>query len=768
MIGARARRLEDPRLLRGHGRFVDDVDLVHQAALRVVRSPIAAGRIERIDTTAAARVPGVLAVLTADDLDPLPRIPMRLIKSADPVDFALQPVLATEVVRYVGEPVAVVVAEDAYIAEDAAELVSVDYVPTPAVVDSRAALEDGAPSLWDGHSNEVATIRIAFGDADAVFREATHVVELDLKVGRHSGVPLETRGTIAHHDRARDHLDIWGWTKVPHFNRRVLAQLLDMPVNHIHVHGVDAGGGFGIRGELYPEDVLVPIMARRLGRPVKWIEDRTEHLLAANHSREQWHRVAGAFDEDGKLLALRDEVWHDNGAYMRTHGVTVPDLTARMLPGPYDVGSYDCLVHVVTTNKTPAGTYRGPGRYETTYVREHLMNAAAVQLGIDRVELRRRNLITTNQLPYTRPITVLGVDMVVPNGDYVDLLDRALQAADFAAWDEEARAARREGRLVGTGIAFFQEKSGRGPYETAGLEVDRSGKIRVTTGGASLGQGIETVLGQIAAEVLDVTLDDIEVLHGDTDLIDDGVGSWSSRSTVVGGSAVRDAAQQVADRACRVAAGLLGVDERKVHLEGGRVLVRGTDSGMTLGDVAAACDALSSVERGETPGLKAATVFAREGLSFPYGVHLAQVEIDPATGGVAVRRYLVAYEIGRAINPQLVEGQLIGGVAQGIGGALFEDFSYDDSGQPQCTTFMDYLMPTSAEVPHVQTLISEDHPAPDNPLGAMGAGEGGCTGAAAAVAGAIADALQMPNAASQLPATPERIWQWLEERRTAS
>lgn len=770
VVGQSILRLEDRRLLQGTGRFVDDIDLPGLLSMRVVRSPVAHARIRSVGVDAAARMPGAVAVVTGADLVDVGPIPLRLQLTADPLDHALQPVLARDRVRYVGEPVAVVVATDAYTCEDLAEAVAVEYDLLPAVLDATAAAEDAATSLWEGgHGNEVATLTGAYGDVEAAFAGAAHVVEIDVAVSRHTGVPLETRGLLAAHDAARDHLEIWGMTKVPHFNRRILAQALGMPAQRIHLRGCDAGGGFGIRGEFYPEDFLVPYLARRLGRPVKWIEDRSEHLVAANHSREQRHLVAVALDDDGTILGLRDEVWHDNGAYLRTHGVTVPELTINMLPGPYRVPAYAGTAHVVTTNKTPAGTYRAPGRYEGTFAREHVLDAAADRIGLDPLELRRRNLLDRAEMPHTRPLSTLGTEIVLDAGDYAGLLDRALEAADFDSWREEAAQARAAGRIVGTGVGFFLEKAGLGPYETAAVEVDPSGAVRVLTGGTSLGQGIETVLAQIAADELGIDPHDIEVLHGDTDLVADGVGSWASRSTVVGGAAVKDAARTVADHARRVAAELLGVSADKVVLAGGQAHVEQTvDRAVSLGAVAAACAPGQSARRGDPPGLRADGMFTVDHMTYPYGVHLAQVEIDPGTGGVSVRRYCIAYEVGRAINPKLVEGQIVGGLAQGLGGALMEELLYDAEGQPQCTTFMDYLLPTAAEMPgEVTVVVCEDAPSPGNPLGAKGAGEGGTTGCGAAIANAVADAVGRPGTVAALPLTPGRTRTMLDAHTAA-
>jgi aerobic carbon-monoxide dehydrogenase large subunit len=756
-VGRRIGRLEDGRLLRGLGHFVDDVNRTGQLWMRVLRAPLAHARIESIDAEAVLALPGVEAILTGKDLEGVPPIPVRT-ATEHQLDEFLQQVLARKRVRYVGEPVAVVVAEDPYLAEDAAELIEVGYEALPVALEARTAIEADAPQLRDEVGNEAATLSMGYGDIDEAFRRAARVVDAEVKIGRHSAVPLETRGLVAEYDRGSDHLTIWGSTKVPHFNRRVLSRLMDMPLSRISMKKSDAGGGFGVRGEFYPEDFLVPYLARETGRPVKWIEDRQEHLVATNHSREQTHRLQAAFDDEHRLLGLRDEVWHDNGAYIRTHGVIVADLTLAMLPGPYRVPAYEGTAHVALTNKTPCGTFRGPGRYESTFAREHLLDVAAAELGVSRLELRRINLLEPSEIPLARGLSTLSTDVILDAGDYGGLLEKALLQSGFQDWEKEVQRLRDEGRLVGTGIGYFLEKSGLGPYEEAAVEVDPTGSVRVLTGGASLGQGIETVLAQIAADQLEVPPEEIEVVHTDTDLLPDGVGSWASRSTVVGGSSVMLAAKATAEKALRVAAEMLKASVDDLRLGASRVEVVGSpDRYVSLGEIAAACDPQRSVAMGEEPGLGARRTFSVEHMTYPYGVHLAQVEIDSETGGVQVVRYFVAYEVGRAVNPTLVEGQLIGGAAQGIGGALLEEFRYDTSGQPLASTFIDYLEPTAAEVPRVGTLICEDAPSPDNPLGVKGAGEGGFVGCGAAIASAVEDALKIPGKISSLPITPDRV-----------
>lgn len=751
LVGSRVLRKEDARLLTGRGRFGADVQRPRTLHVRIVRSSAAAGRLVGVDVTAAREVPGVVEVVTAADLPPGLRIPVRLKVQGIDLSAHLQPILAGDEVRYVGQPVAVVVAEDPYVAEDGAELVEVDIEPTEVLLDATTAQE----------SDVAADFSMGYGDVDAAFGNAAHVVALDFHVGRHTAVPMEPRALVVE-PGAGDQLDIFGATKVPVFNQQVLAELLGMDAYDIRMHPVDAGGGFGVRGEFYPEDFLVPWLALRLRRPVAWTEDRAEHLVAVNHSREQHHRIEVALDDQGTILGLRDDVWHDNGGYIRTHGIIVPELTLAMLPGPYRVPAYSGRARVVLTNKTPCGTYRAPGRFEGTTVREQLLDLAADRLGMDRVELRRRNLLSADELPHTRELSTLGTDMVLDSGDYAGLMDQALARIEELGWPERVRQARAQGRLVGVGVANFLEKSGLGPYDTADVEVTSTGRVRVHSGGTSLGQGIETVLAQVVADELGVGMEQVDVVNGDSQLQPYGTGSWASRSTVVAGNAVRGAGRVVAARVLELTARSWEVDPADLELAGGSVRVRGVPGrSMTLGEVWKAAQPTSPVLAPDEPaGLWARHRFTTDHMTYPYGTHVCLAEVHPGTGGVQVLGYLVAYEVGRAVNPALVEGQLLGGVAQGVGGALLEQFQYDDAGQPQATTFMDYLMPTASELPDIDLLVSEQVPATTNELGVRGAGEGGLTGAGAAIASAVSDALGLP-AMSALPLSPARVFDGL-------
>ena len=747
-VGQRLLRKEDYRLLVGAGRFGADQQFPQMVHVRIVRSPIAHGTLTGLRVDAARALPGVVGVFTADDLPTNLVIPIRLKVQGLDLAERLQPILARETVRYVGEPLAVIVADDAYVAEDAAELVEIDIDDLDVLLDVDEA----------GADDIVADFSLGFGDVDAAFDGAAHVVSMDFGVGRHTAVPMEPRALTVAYEASTDSLEIFGATKVPVFNRKILARLLGMDQDAIRMHAMDVGGGFGVRGEFYPEDFLVPWLARRLRRPVAWVEDRAEHLVAVNHSREQRHHISAAFDDEGLLLGLRDDVRHDNGAYIRTHGIIVPELTLAMLPGPYRVPTYRGRVRVMLTNKTPCGTYRAPGRFEGTTAREQLFDLAASELGMDRVELRRRNLLRANELPHTRAMNTLGTDVVLDSGDYPGLLDRALAKVEELGWKDYVHEGRAAGRTMGLGVSMFLEKSGLGPNDTADVEVTSTGRIRVHSGGTSLGQGIETVLAQIAADEFGVTIDQVDVVNGDTLLQPYGTGSWASRSTVVAGSAVRGAGREVAERIRILAAEMLEASPEDLELVGGQVRIRGVEhKAIDLVQVWEAAQPGSAwLRSGEPAGLASRYRFEVDHMTYPYGAHVCLAEVDRGTGGVRVLRYLVAYEVGRAVNPTLVEGQLRGGVAQGIGGALFEQFRYDDAGQPQATTFMDYLMPTASEIPEVETIICEDAPSTLNPLGVRGAGEGGLTGAGAAVASAVSDAMGLA-AMTELPITPAML-----------
>ena len=760
-IGRSVERLEDPPLVRGRGRYAGDISFPHQLHMRVVRSNHAHGTIVSIDTAAARALPGVVAVWTAADIDDVPPVDFRegRIERLEPWR---QPVLATERVRYVGDPVAAVFAEDPYIAEDAADLVAVEVAELPALLDATAEPSEFAP----GRSTEATVLTQGYGDVDAALRDAHAVVELTLSVGRHSGVPIETRGAIGRYDASRDMLELHGAAKVPHRNRDLLARMLERSPSSVSVHEAHVGGGFGIRGELYPEDVLVCVAALRLGRPVKWIEDRREHLICANHSRQQTHRIKAAVDRDGRLLAIDDEFWHDQGAYIRTHATRVAMMICGILPGPYRVAAYRSAGHFRLTNKTPAATYRAPGRYETSFIRERLIEAIACRLELDPIAVRRTNLITKEDMPYHLPLEVLGEEIHMDTGDYAALLDKVLAAADWDKLQATLAKRRANGELVGAGLAMFIEKSGLGPSDGARISVDTSGFVEVITGGASLGQGFETVMAQVAAEVLSVDYRRVRVIHGQTDRIAYGIGAHASRATVMTASATHNAALKVREKALEYAAGMLQAPIAALAIVDGQVMRTDRDAGpsISLGEIANGLSPTSKTRGNREPGLAAEGWFNTEHQVYPYGTHVAVVRVDRETGGVAIERYIAGYDIGRAINPMLVKGQIAGGFAQGLGGALYEEFIYSESGDPLSASFADYIMPTARETPPIEIILTEESPSPLNPLGIKGAGESGITPVGAVIASAVEAAIGMPGAITQLPITPQRLKRILDGR----
>jgi carbon-monoxide dehydrogenase large subunit len=752
-IGLSVERLEDLPLVTGRGCFAGDVSFPHQLHMRVVRSSHAHGRLKSVDIAAARALPGVIAVWTADDIADLSPIDFREGPNEKLAPFR-QPVLARDYVRYVGEPVAAVFAVEPYLAEDAAESITIEVDERDPVIDAAAPPSEFASGL----TTEPTICRQGYGDIAEAFKDAATIVELDLSIGRHSGVPLETRGAIGRYDAARDVLELHGAAKVPHRNRDSLARMLGRSTAGLHLYEGHVGGGFGVRGEIYPEDVLVLVAAMQLNRPVKWLEDRREHLIAANHSRQQRHRIRAAVDAEGRLLGIDDDFFHDQGAYIRTHGTRVADTACGILPGPYRLPHFRVNGHFRLTNKTPAATYRAPGRYETNFVRERLMDAIAMKLGLSRVEVRRRNLIQRDEMPYERPLVALGDEVVFDSGDYEGLLDKALARFEWNRLEREVEARRGAGEVVGLGLAMYVEKSGLGPIDGARISVHVDGEVEVVTGGASVGQGFETVIAQVCAETLGVDYRSVRVVHGRTDRIEFGIGAHATRATVMTANATAVAAAKVRAKTLDMAAQVLQSQVSALTIIDGSVIrTDGTGPSIGLGELAHHLRPTSSARGDRDPGLAAEGWFTTPHMTYPYGVQLALVRLDPGTGAVAVEKMLIAFDVGRAINPMLVRGQLMGGFAQGLGGALYEEFRYDDRGQPLSVTFADYLIPTAHEVPAVDILVTEDAPSSRNPLGVKGAGEGGIAAVGAVIASAVDDALGGMGRITQLPITPQRV-----------
>ncbi|MCK9514659.1 MAG: xanthine dehydrogenase family protein molybdopterin-binding subunit [Ottowia sp.] len=752
-----ARRPELLRFIKGQGRYVDDMALPHMLHAVVLRSPHAHARIVGIDASQARQAHGVAAVITASDIGHhLRPIPVRL-NPYNTLDPYLQHPLATDRVRYVGEPVALIIATTPYLAEDARDLVEVEFDPLPVMVDAES--EAVECPLFDAAQDNVASRMTAgFGDIDAALAEADEIIDFDFRTGRDSAVPLETRGLLAHYDESSERLAVWGASKVVHFNRSVLASMLDMPEHRIHLIEPDVGGGFGARGEFYPEDFLIPFAALSLRRPVKWIEDRMEHLLAINHSRQQTYRMKLGVARDGTLLGIRVDLTNDMGGYLRTHGIIVPEMSAGFFPGPYRWQAYQCNARAVMTNKTPTGTYRCPGRFECNSARERILDVAANRLGMDPVALRRKNLIPAELMPYTVGTRALGEDVVYDSGDYPAALEEVLRLSGYEAL-RAAAAPQDDRKIRGVGVGCFTEKTGKGPFGGARVLVDATGGVEVRTGASSLGQGLKTSLAQIVADVLTVDPRIIEVRHGDTDLIPFGVGSFASRATVMAGNAAHQAATAIRDRALDVVARAWSVPVDAVHFENGVARGPGARS-MTLREIASRSGPAHS---GDPQGtLDVTRYFRSDHMAYSHGAVVAEVELDRLLGKVTPLRLWVVYDVGTVINPDIVAAQVEGGAAQAVGGAFFEEFIYDEDGQLLTGSFMDFLLPTADVVPSMQHRDLQLSPSPLNPLGVKGAGEAGVAGTGAALANAVADALGKTwgDQVNQLPMTPQRVWAW--------
>ena len=762
------RRKEDVRFLTGRATYVGDVKVPDALHAAVLRSPHGHARIRAIDTRQALKIPGVTAVFTFADIAPFSKgIRMRQIGSdtspiAAGLSRFLQHPLAEEKVRYVGEPVALAVAGSRYLAEDALDAIRVTYEPLPAVVDIRRALKDEVVIHEENGTNLAAHYTVSVGDIQKAFQSAEYTRKEEFKVHRHTGVPLETRGLLASYDAGQQELTVWGPTKVPHFNRRTLSSFLDIPESKIHFIEPDVGGGFGIRGEFYPEDFLIPFAAIKLERPVKWIEDRREHLMAANHSREHILEIEVAARRDGTLLGMRAHVFGDMGGYIRTHGGLVPSNAARLLTGPYRVPNYECEVSCVITNKMGAGTFRAPGRYESCFARERLLDMMAKDLGLDPVELRLKNFVSPSEMPYEVGVTLPGdVPTVYDSGNYASALDRALKQADYEQ-HKELQGRLVDGRYQGTGVACFVKNTGHGPFEDARVVVHDTGRVSVSLGIATLGQGHETSVAQVCADGLGVPLDSIAVLHGTTDLMASGNGTFGSRGMVMAGNAVYSAAQQLRQRVLALASTHLRISEDDLEMREGRVYLRGMPVSaplLELGDVV-------NLSGDESAVLEVTARFESRQYAYPYGTHVAHVAVDAETGMIEILGYVVVEDVGRAINPLLLHGQAVGAAAQGIGGTILEELVYDENGQLLTTTLMDYLLPTSMDVPSIESVVLEEAPSPNNPLGVKGAGEGGIIATGAALANAVANALAPlgVEGVTELPLSPDRVLGWILEQ----
>lgn len=767
-LGAPVKRNEDPRLLTGQGLFVDDVHLPGMLYAAVLRSPHAHARILRVDVRRALQHPEVALVLTHADLPPRLREPLpKLIPHPDLKHHKTQYALAPDKVRHVGEPVAFVVATSRYAAEDALELIEVDYEPLPAVVDLEEAAE-GRPALVheDIGTNVAAWSVQRVGDYEAARARADLVLARRFVVDRGCASPMETRGVVASWDPKARQLTVWDSTQAPIPIRNGLAALLGLAQKDVRVIAPDVGGGFGPKIMMfYPEEVLVPLAAMLLGRPVKWTEDRREHFLATNHERTQIHHAEIALDRHGRILGVRTVFLHDAGAYI-PYGLIVPIVAECTLPGPYRIPNYHAEFRAVFTNKTIVSPYRGAGRPHGVFVMERLLDLAAQELGLDRAEIRRRNFIQPHEFPYDVGLIYQdNAPLVYDSGNYPEALERALQAVDYPRWPEEKARYRASGRRVGLGFACYVEGSGIGPYEGCRVTVEPSGKVYVATGVGTQGQGHSTSFAQVVAEALGVDVRDVHVVTGDTAAFGWGTGTFASRAAVVAGSAAHLAAQAVRQKALQVAATLLEASPEDLELVDGRVRVRGAPArSVSLGEVAQAANPLRGVipAEWEGPGLEATRYFAPPRGTFSFGVHAALVEVDPETATVRFLKYVVVHDCGVVLNPLILEGQIHGGVAQGIGGAFFERLVYDPQGQLLSGSFMDFHIPTAMEIPDIE-VHHQETPTPLNPLGAKGAGEGGVIPVPALLAQAIEDALDdLHLEVTEIPLHPDALFRLIQ------
>ena len=755
LIGSPIERLEDLRFLRGRGQYVDDLarkDMLHAA---ILRSSVAHGRIRSIEVTRARALPGVHTVITAKEIgNRVPRVPMRLQPLPEFERFG-QPVIAETKVRYVGEAIAVVLADTPGIAEDALGLIETEIEPLPAVADRRASADDQSLLFEEAGTNLAMRFRAVRGDAAAAFAGAPYVRRERLRTQRHMALPLEPRGLLAEWDAPRGRLTIYGGAKVLFFNRRTLAKQLGLAEAAIEIVENDVGGGFGARGEFYPEDFLIPFAARLTGRPVKWTEDRRENLMCINHAREAECDVEIACTRDGTILGLRGHAYVDVGAYMRTNGAVGARNVAQFMSGPYRIPNIDIDVALQLTNKTPVGTYRGPGRFETDFFRERLFDMVAQDLGLDRVAFRRRNLVSKQEMPYQiATITPFESKDEFDSGDYQATLDRCL---DEINWSEKSKLA---GKLVdrryhGLALGCFIEGGAAGPKESARIVLERGGLYSVYVGSSAIGQGLETAFAQIAADALEVTIDRIRgVFHGTTSYVGDGYGAYHSRSVVMGGSAILDAAAKLRETIRTRAAQRLNCQASAVEIFEGMKVVGPDGSSIALNELS-----------GES--ISAEGAFLNKKHTYTYGAHAAHVAVDPKLGHVELLDYVVVADCGRIINPLTVHGQTVGSVVQGLGGAMMEHLVYDQDGQLLTGSLADYLIPTASDFPNIRAVMLEQHPSPINPLGAKGAGEGGIIAAGGVMANAVANALSsLQVQPRELPLTPTRIWELVQAARS--
>ena len=754
-VGRSILRKEDQRLLTGRGQFIADLALPSMLHAVFVRSPVAHARINAVDLSRAASSPGVVYALSGTDLarllPPVPDTQLSLpSKWTTMVQHKFinpqQPLLAHDKVRHVGEAVAVIVAESRYAAEDAAQLVSLDLDLLPAVVDPETALRPGATIVHDRFAtNLIGAFTIGKGEIDAALARAPHRLQRRFHHHRYIAAPMECRGVVGMHDARTDSVTIWSATQVVHWVRREAAAMLQLPEARVRCLALDVGGGFGVKGHVYPEDLLIPFLARKLGRPVQWIEDRREHLICSCHSRDQLHDVEVGFDADGRILALRDHFIVDCGAW-NPIGAGVVYNTAVHLLGPYKIDAVAIAARIAATNKVPNAPYRGAGRPEAAFAMERTIDLIAGVLGLEPAEVRLRNMIRADEMPYRVGIPYRdGEPIVYDGGDYQGALRKALAAVGgVAAFRERQQTARRDGRYLGLGIGCYVEGTGVGPFESATVRLDPSGKIFVSSGACPQGQGMETIFAQVVADAWSVVPDDVVMTFADTGAIAIGFGTIASRSTVTLSAAIHGASERLRAKVFAIAANMLECAVTDLELRNGSVGIVGVPGAeLSLAKLAQAARPGWDHGRpvGVDAGLEETYYYEPPTVTWSYAAHAAVLEVDIELGRVGIEKYVIAHDCGVVVNPMLVEGQIVGGAAQGIGGALLEEIHYDAEGQILSGSFMDYMLPTACEIPDMH-LIHQHSPSPRNPLGVKGVGEGGPIAPPVVIANAVSDALR--------------------------
>jgi aerobic carbon-monoxide dehydrogenase large subunit len=766
----RTPRLEDAPLLLGKGRFVDDIRLPGLLEAAFVRSAEPHALIRGIGTAAARAMPGVRAVLTLADLKPHITTERLVVGLPSPAyrQQADRMVLADTEVVHVGEPIAIVVADSRYLAEDAAARVEVAYEPLPAASDCRAALAEDAPRVHrNAPHNLAAEFKLGYGEVDAVFAQAPRILRRQFALHRGGGHSIECRGLVARYDDMEERLTMWSSTQTPHSGRQMLCDLLGWHEKQIRVIAPDIGGGFGPKLVFYSEEAVTCLAAIRLGRPVKWIEDRREHFVACTQERDQYWDVEIAFDDTARILGVRGSLIHDHGAYT-ARGVNVPYGSVAALPLAYDIPAYRMEIRLALTNKVPVTPVRGAGQPQGVFAMERLIDAMARELGLDRAEVRRRNLVPADKMPYARPLVTRGnIQVVLDSGDYPLCQTKALAGAGWADFPARQQAARASGRHLGIGLANYVEGTGRGPYEPVTVRIGASGKIHVQSSAVAMGQSTRTMLAEIVAAQLGHDMASIAVTTGDTDAIALGFGGFNSRQAVMAGSSAHVAALAVRKKLLKVASQLLEAAEQDLEIDTGAVRVKGADLRVSFADVVRAASGQPGYKlpKDIAPGMEATEHVVIDPMTYSNGCAVAEVEVDVETGEVLAKRIVFVHDCGNVINPMVVDGQVIGGAVHGLGNALFEHMRFDAGGQPLTTTLADYLLPAATEVPAIE-MIHMCSPSPLNPLGIKGVGESGVLPIAAAVASAIEDALAPFGVeVSHAPVSPVDVMEMIRKAR---